>query len=121
MGTSKTRGPILAMFVTVIGMIGAVIVVMNPHPWWALVVCMVLGLSYGLCMFMGLAETQNIAPPVDMAGLTGIFYCLTYVGMVFPALMTWLNQWLSYPFMLGFGAVMATICLIIVSFSARRF
>lgn len=121
MGTSKTRGPILAMFVTVIGMIGAVIVVMNPHPWWALVVCMALGLSYGLCMFMGLAETQNIAPPVDMAGLTGIFYCLTYVGMVFPALMTWLNQWLSYPFMLGFGAVMATICLIIVSFSARRF
>ncbi|ANE03048.1 MFS transporter [Corynebacterium crudilactis] len=120
MGTSKTRGPILAMVATVVGMVGAVIVSLHPHPWWALLVCMFLGLSYGLCMFIGLAETQNIAPPVDMAGLTGIFYCLAYSGMVFPAIMTWLNQWLSYPIMLGFGAAMATLCLLIVSFSTRK-
>ena len=120
MGTSKTRGPVLAMVATVTGMCGAVLVALYPHPWWALLVCMILGLSYGLCMFMGLAETQNMAPPVDMAGLTGIFYCLAYSGMVFPAIMTWLNNWLSYPIMLGFGAVMALLCLVIVNITARR-
>ena len=120
MGQSRTRGPVLALIATVLGMGGSVLVALHPHPWWALLVCMVLGLSYGLCMFMGLAETQRIATPSDMAGLTGIFYCLAYSGMVFPALLTRLSEWFTYPQMLGFGAAMALLCLIIVSFTARR-
>ena len=66
-------------------------------------------------MFMGLAETQNIATPSDMAGLSGIFYCLAYSGMVFPAILTKLNAWFSYPEMLGFGVFMAILCLGLVS------
>ncbi|WP_143336631.1 MFS transporter [Corynebacterium pacaense] len=120
MGEGRTRGPVLALVATVLGMAGATLIAMHPHPWWALVVCMFLGSSYGLCMFVGLAETQRIAPPADMAGLTGIFYCLTYFGMIFPAVLTRLSDYFTYPAMLGFGVAMAALCLIIVSFTSRR-
>ncbi|MFP7365060.1 MFS transporter [Corynebacterium callunae] len=120
MGNSKTRGPILAMIVAVVGMSGAFLISLHPHPWWALLVGVFLGLTYGLCMFMGLAETQNIATPSDMAGLSGIFYCLAYSGMVFPAILTKLNAWFSYPEMLGFGVFMAMLCLVLVSITARK-
>lgn len=120
MGESRTRGPILAMAVTVVGMAGSVWVAADPHPWWALLVCAILGLSYGLGMFMGLAETQRIATPTDLAGLTGIFYCLTYTGMIFPAVLTRLSDFFTYPQMLGFGAVVAVLCLGIVSVTARK-
>lgn len=120
MGESRTRGPMLALGVTVIGMAGSVLVALNPHPWWALIVCVLLGLSYGLGMFMGLAETQRIATPTDLAGLTGIFYALTYTGMIFPALLTRLSEYFTYPQMLGFGTVMAILCLAIVSVTSRK-
>ncbi|NLZ58893.1 MAG: MFS transporter [Corynebacterium sp.] len=120
MGESRTRGPILALGVTVLGMAGSVWAAINPHPWWALLVCVLLGLSYGLGMFMGLAETQKIASPTDLAGLTGIFYCLTYTGMIFPALLTRLSVFFTYPQMLGFGTLMAVLCLAIVTITSRK-
>ena len=120
MGESRTRGPILAMAVTVLGMAGSVWVAANPHPWWALIICVILGLAYGLGMFMGLADTQRIATPTDLAGLTGIFYALTYTGMIFPAVLTRLSEFFTYPQMLGFGTVMAVICLAIVSVTSRK-
>lgn len=120
MGESQSRGPICALVSTVLGMAGATMIAFHPHPGWALLVCVFLGLSYGLCMFVGLAETQRIAPPADMAGLSGIFYCLTYLGMIFPAILTKLNDYFSYPAMLGFGVAMATLSLITVSVTSRR-
>ena len=81
---------------------------------------MILGLAYGLGMFMGLADTQRIATPTDLAGLTGIFYALTYTGMIFPAVLTRLSEFFTYPQMLGFGTVMAIICLGVVSVTSRK-
>ncbi|QGU06309.1 multidrug efflux system protein MdtL [Corynebacterium occultum] len=119
-GGSQSRGPLIAMGVTVIGMVLAAVVVEKHHLGWSLLACVFLGLSYGLCMYLGLAEVQQIAAPRDMAGLSGYFYCLTYSGMVVPAVMTSLSDTFTYPQMIGFGAVMAFLCLLILSWSTRR-
>lgn len=119
-GESRSRGPLLAMGVTVIGMVLAAGVVEKHQLGWSLLACVFLGMSYGLCMYLGLAEVQRIAPPRDMAGLSGYFYCLTYTGMVVPAVMTALSDTFTYPQMIGFGAVMALLCLGILSLTTRR-
>lgn len=119
-GQGKVRGPLIAMGVTVVGMILAAVVVEQHHLGWTLLACVFLGLSYGLCMFLGLSESQKLARPNEMAGLSGYFYCLAYSGMVAPAILTSLSGTFSYPQMLGFGAVIAALSLIVLSQTTRR-
>ncbi|MEZ2121800.1 MFS transporter [Corynebacterium sp. CCM 9203] len=120
-GTGGPRGPVVAMVATIAGFVGAVAVVLNPSVPVMLVACVFLGLSYGLCVYTGLSEVQRMAAPNELGALTGIFYCFTYTGMAFPALLTRLSDWFSYPLMLGFGAVVAMIVLAVVSVTGRRF
>lgn len=119
-GGGKSRGPLIAMAVTLIGMAAAAVVVTQHSLATTLFASVFLGLSYGLCMYVGLAESQKLAAPNDMAGLSGYFYCLTYVGMIFPALLTRLNEWFTYPQMLGAGALVAVVLLTVLSFTTRR-
>jgi hypothetical protein len=70
--------------------------------------------------YVGLAESQAIATDEDMAGLSGIFYCLTYVGMIFPAVLTTLSDVFTYPQMLGFGVVVALLTLVVTAFTTKR-
>ncbi|PRQ12177.1 MFS transporter [Corynebacterium sp. 13CS0277] len=119
-GDGGRRGPLLAMTVTIIGMALAATTAVHPSVPVTLVACVFLGLSYGLVVFSGLAEVQKIAPPNDLAGLMGLFYCCTYVGMIFPALLTKLNGMFSYPQMLGFGAAVAAATFLLLLRTARQ-
>lgn len=119
-GNSRRRGPLVALTVTVIGMSLATIDVMHPTIAFTLVCAVVLGTAYGLTAYVGLSETQAIATDDDMAGLTGIFYCLTYLGMVFPAVLTMLGTFFTYPQMLGGGVVIALVTLAMTTVTAKR-
>ena len=44
----------------------------------------VLGMGYGLCLVAGLVEVQRLAHPEALAGLTAIYYVLTYIGFAVP-------------------------------------
>lgn len=120
-GESPSRGPVVAMSAAVIGMALATYTTMAPSVPLVLISSVFLGLAYGLCAYIGLAETQAIATDDDMAGLSGIFYCLTYLGMLFPALLTMLSQVFSYPMMLGFGVAVAAVTLLLMPTLTRRF
>lgn len=119
-GPGKLRGPVIAITVTLIGMAAAAVVVTQHSLASTLFASVFLGLSYGLCMYVGLAESQKLATSRDLAGLSGYFYCLTYLGMVFPALLTRGSEWFSYPQMLGVGAIVAALMLMVLSRTARR-
>lgn len=119
-GNHISRGPVVAMSAAVTGMGFATLTCMHPSVSLVLVSAVFLGLAYGLCAYIGLAETQAIATPDDMAGLSGIFYCLTYLGMLFPALLTMLSTWFSYPVMVGFGVVVAGSTLAAMPVLTRR-
>lgn len=114
------RGFVAAMACAVLGMVLATIDVAHPTAAFTVVCSVVLGMAYGLCLYVGLAETQRLAAPSHMAGLTGIFYTGTYVGMVFPAVLTFFSGSFSYVYMLGFGVAMAILITGLVFRSARR-
>ena len=57
----------------------------------ALVAAALLGTAYGICILTGLVETQALADPERVAGLTGVYYSLIYVGFVLPAVLSGLS------------------------------
>jgi hypothetical protein len=77
----------------------------------AVPVALLLGGAYGIAVVSGLLEVQRIARPEELAGLTGVYYALCYVGFLFPALLAALAHWFSYPAMLGALALVALGCM----------
>lgn len=81
----------------------------------AIAAAAVLGAGYGMALVSGLQEIQRIAGPDDLAGLTAVFYSLSYLGFGAPAVMAMLSGWVSYPAMFGFGAVVSLASLALVA------
>ena len=54
----------------------------------ALVAAALLGTAYGICLLTGLVETQALADPERVAGLTGVYYSLIYVGFLLPVVLS---------------------------------
>lgn len=118
------RGVVVAFGVLMVGMLLAAVVAWTPTLWLGLVAASVLGCGYGMAMIAGLLEVQRIAGPDDLAGLTAVFYSVTYLGFAAPAAMAWLAQstWgPGYPTMLACGAVATAICLAISVVGHRRY
>lgn len=117
----SARGQQLGLVLTIIGMIIATWTATNVTILGVILTAIVLGGGYGMCLVSGLGEVQRIAGPNDLGGLTAIFYAVTYIGFFFPMLLTKLNDWFTYPIMLGFGVVMATLALIVVTIFSKKF
>ncbi|MEU3020315.1 MFS transporter [Nocardiopsis sp. NPDC007018] len=86
----------------------------------ALVAAAVLGAAYGLLLVSGLQEAQRIAGPDRLAGLTAVYYSLTYLGFFVPASLAALTRWFGYPAMFAVGTGLALLCVLAVSLSWRR-
>lgn len=82
----------------------------------------VLGAGYGLALVSGLQEIQRIAGPRDLAGLTAVFYSVTYLGFAVPAVMAALATAGHVPYwqMFTAGAVLAALSLGLVVLTDRR-
>jgi hypothetical protein len=87
-------------------------------PVLALVVALVLGAGYGLCLVFGLTEVTRIAGDGELAGLTAVFYTLTYVGFSTPYLLALLEHVAALPVLLIALAVLAAVTLAAVSTQA---
>lgn len=85
----------------------------------ALMAAAVLGAGYGMALLAGLQEVVRIAGPDDLAGLTAVFYSLSYLGFAVPAVLAFLARAVSYPVMFGVGALAAAACLIVVVLGSR--
>ncbi|QNG21094.1 MFS transporter [Rhodococcus triatomae] len=113
----NSRGVVVALSFVIAGMLIAVVASFVLTVPMALFASVVLGCGYGMALVSGLQEVQRIAGPDDLAGLTAVFYSLTYLGFATPAIMAALSETfpaVTYPVMFGFGAVAATGCLILV-------
>lgn len=94
-----------------VGMALAVVAALFPTPWMVMVVAIVLGVAYGICLVSGLIHTQSIATPEDLAGLTGVYYALTYTGFLLPTVLAALLPIASYAVSLSAVAVICLLCL----------
>lgn len=117
------RGVVVALVMLVVGMCFAAVAAHLLTVWMALVAATVLGCAYGLALIAGLLEVQRIAGPNDLAGLTAVFYGLSYLGFAVPAILAWIAAtWIhvSYTDMFLFGAVAAVLCLAVALIGHRR-
>ncbi|WP_374612643.1 MFS transporter [Gordonia sp. (in: high G+C Gram-positive bacteria)] len=117
------RGVVVAFVVLVAGMVLAAVAAHVLTVWVALLASTLLGCGYGMAMIVGLMEVQRIAGPDDLAGLTAVFYGVTYLGFGVPAVLAWISEsWpaITYPVMFGFGAVAAMMSLIVALLGHRR-
>lgn len=106
---SSGRALVVGLVLVAVGMTLATLAALRPHLWFALPAAVVLGCAYGLVLVAGLTEVGRIARPDDLAGLTAVFYSLTYVGFFAPAVLAFLSRQVSYPVLLGAGAVVALV------------
>lgn len=117
LGCGGRRGLAVALVLVVLGMGSAAWAASVLTVWAALAAAAVLGAGYGMALLAGLQEIQRIAGPDDLAGLTAVFYAVSYLGFAVPAALAFLSQsWptLTYPVMFGVGALAAIGCLLVV-------
>ena len=93
-----------------LGIFAAVATAVTRSALVAPLVAMLLGSAYGIAIVSGLLEIQRIAPPDELAGISGVYYSLAYLGFLLPAVLAALAHWFSYPVMLTFLGVLAIIC-----------
>ncbi|QDW61655.1 MFS transporter [Oerskovia sp. KBS0722] len=78
-----------------------------------------LGAAYGICVVAGLIEVQAIATPTDLAGLTGVYYSLSYVGFLLPVVLAGATALAGYTVLLLVVAVACAGCLVAVARGLR--
>lgn len=115
------RGMVVAMLLVATGMVLAALAARVLTVPMAVLAAAVLGCAYGMTLISGLLEVQRIAGPRDLAGLTAVFYGLTYLGFASPAILAWINErfGVGYPAMLLVGAAVALGSLAVVLLGSR--
>lgn len=118
------RGAIVALVILTLGMFLAAWAASVLNVLAAVVAAIVLGCGYGMALVSGLLEVQRIAGPDDLAGLTAVFYSLTYLGFAVPAILSALSErWpgtATYPVIFGVGGLLAALCGVFVWMNSRR-
>jgi MFS family permease len=119
---SITRGRALVVGIAlmVTGILSAVVTAVSLSPVMALITGILLGAAYGITVVAGLVEIQRISTPTDLAGITGVYYSLTYVGFLLPVAFATLSDFAGYPLMLSLLAVACTGCLALTAVGLRR-
>jgi MFS family permease len=105
--TTSARAVVVSMVVMSVGLAVSAVAAEVRSPWLALGAATVLGAAYGIAVVSGLLELQRLARPDELAGLTGAYYALAYVGFLVPSLLAVLSGVASYPVLLGCLALVA--------------
>jgi MFS family permease len=116
---SPRRGVVCGLTAVVLGLCCAAGAAALTTPWLVVVAAVVLGSGYGCCLVSGLLQTQRVAPAGELAGLTAVYYALTYVGFVAPVALALLAHVVPYPVLLSGMAALAALTMV-VALSAPR-
>jgi predicted MFS family arabinose efflux permease len=107
---SSARAVVVSMALMTCGVFAAVATALTRSAVLALFVAVLLGSAYGIAVVSGLLEIQRIADPDELAGMSGVYYSLAYVGFLLPAALASLAHYFSYPVMLTALGVVALGC-----------
>jgi MFS family permease len=109
----------LGLGLTFVGVVLCAIEAAVLSPALAVVIAIVMGLGYGISIVSGLTEVQRMAGPDDLAGLTGIYCSLTYVGFLLPVALALLASSTSYVALLIVVAAACLVCALTVGWNLR--
>lgn len=107
---SSSRAVVVSMALMALGILAAVATAVTRSALVAPLVAMLLGSAYGIAIVSGLLEIQRIVPPDELAGISGVYYSLAYLGFLLPAVLAALAHWFSYPVMLTAVGLLAIAC-----------
>jgi hypothetical protein len=113
------RGVAAGLGAIVAGLLVAAGAAALASPVLVAVAAVVLGAGYGCCLVAGLLQTQRIAPRGELAGLTAVYYALTYLGFAVPVALAGLAHWTMYAVLLLALAGLAVITLAVAVRPAR--
>ncbi|GAA4693603.1 MFS transporter [Pseudonocardia yuanmonensis] len=113
-------GARLGLVLIVVGILVAAVTALTGSLVVAFVASAILGAAYGISLVSGLLEVQRIAGPAHLAGLTAVFYSLTYIGFLLPVVLAPLAVHVPYPVLLVVVAVVAAMCLAVLVTAGRR-
>jgi hypothetical protein len=119
-GVGDNRGATVGLVAVIVGMLVAALAATQGSPLEVLAAAALLGAGYGFILVSGLLEVQRLAGPDELAGLTAVFYTLTYVGFAAPIVLAELTGLTTYPVLLAALAGLATISLVAMTIEARR-
>ncbi|MCF8587235.1 MFS transporter [Gordonia liuliyuniae] len=84
---SSARGLLVSLAILVVGIGVMIAAVTTDSLLVGVVASIVFGVGFGIGLTSGLMEVQRIAPPTELARLTGIFYAVAYIGFAMPTLL----------------------------------
>jgi MFS family permease len=114
------RGVVAGLAAVTAGMVLAAVAAHTLDLVLVVVAAGTLGVGYGLGLVSGLLEVQRIATPAELAGLSAVFYVLTYVGFGIPVALAHLTGVASYPTLLAALSVLSLLSLVVVRVRAPR-
>lgn len=117
---STARAIFVAMILMTLGVVAAALTAVTQWVPLAVLVALLLGAAYGIAVVSGLLEIRRIAEPDELAGLTGVYYALAYVGFLLPATLAGLSRWFDYPTMLLGVAVLAVVSTVMVGLASTK-
>lgn len=107
---SGGRALVIGLSSMTLGMVLAVLATILNNPLFGILVALFLGTAYGILVIAGLIEIQQMASSDDLAGLTGIYYALTYTGFLLPTLLAALLPIATYSISLSIVALTCAAC-----------
>jgi hypothetical protein len=120
---STARAIVVAMVLMSAGVALSAVVAKVGLPWLGVVDGVLLGAAYGIAVVSGLLEIQRIAAAnggEDLAGLTGVYYSVAYVGFLLPSVLAAVAELAPYAVLLGGVALVTLACTGVVLASSRR-
>ena len=117
---SRVAGARIGLALVTAGTLVAVLTAATESVPVAFAAAVLLGGGYGFALLAGLQEVQRIASARHLAGLTAVFYTLTYVGFLLPLVLSALTPVAGYPVLLGAVAAIELVCLAVIVAGARR-
>jgi len=113
------RAATLGLTVMVAGLVLSAFTAHEQLTWLLVPSSIVLGMGYGLCLVAGLVEVQRLAHPEALAGLTAIYYVLTYIGFAVPFLLALAAHLTDYSTLLLITAGLALVTALWVRLQRR--
>jgi hypothetical protein len=95
------------LLVLVAGLVLGAVTAQTGATWLLVPSSIVLGSAYGLCLVAGLAGVQRLSGHRALAGLTAIYYSLTYLGFAAPYLLALAAHFASYTLLLAITGALA--------------
>ena len=103
----RNRAAAAGLLVLAAGLVLGAVTAQAREVWLLVPSAIVLGCAYGMCLVAGLVEVQRLAGSNGAAGLTAIFYALTYLGFAAPYLIVLGTHLASYAVLLAVAALLA--------------